>query len=462
MHLDIVILAAGKGTRMRSAQAKVLHPIGGKPLLRHVIETAEVLKPREVCVVVGHQGEEVKKSFASSQVTWVNQQEQLGTGQAVGQGFAGLRGDGVVLVLYGDVPLVGADTLQRAAQAAEKGQVGLVTAVFDDPAELGRIVRNEAGDVVRIVEFKDADESSRAIQEINSGILAVPAAKLKDWLGRLATDNAQGELYLTDIVGFAVEDGVSVKTIEAQPFEVIGINNRVQLAEVERIYQRQQAMQLMLAGVTLADPARVDIRGEVDADEDCSIDINVVLVGKVKLGAGVALGAGVVIIDSEIGAGTVVHPHTVIEGALVAPNCSLGPFARIRPQSVLGEGVKIGNFVETKKSSLGAGTKASHLAYLGDATFGENCNVGAGSITANYDGVNKFATKGGDNVFVGTNVTMVAPLELKDRAFLAAGSTVTGNVGANDLAVGRGKQRNIPNWQRPDQHLLNQQHETDE
>ncbi|MEQ9452922.1 MAG: bifunctional UDP-N-acetylglucosamine diphosphorylase/glucosamine-1-phosphate N-acetyltransferase GlmU [Pseudomonadales bacterium] len=451
MFLDVVILAAGKGTRMRSARAKVLHTIGGKPMLQHVLDTARQLAPRQICPVIGHQGDEVRDAIDDSTLTWVEQAQQLGTGHAVREAMAHVADDGVVLVLYGDVPLIGQSTLKTAVSAATSGDVGLVTAVFADPAELGRIVRNARGDVTRIVEFKDADESTRQINEINSGIVAVPAADLNRWLNQLDTDNAQGELYLTDIIEMAENDGKKVTSIAAQPHEVIGVNDRVQLAEVERLYQAQQTETLMRAGTTMQDPSRVDIRGEITVGEDCLFDVNVVLEGKVVLGDRVQLGPGVVIKDSVIGDGTVVHAYTTIDGATVAAECSLGPFARIRPLTVLDEGVRIGNFVETKKSHLGAGSKANHLAYLGDATLGRDCNVGAGAITANYDGVNKYETHAGDNVFVGTNVTMVAPLNLQDWAFLAAGSTVTNDVGENDLAVARGKQRVIRKWTRPDQ-----------
>ena len=448
--LDIVILAAGKGTRMRSSLAKVLHPVGGKPLLGHVIDTASAIGPRSINVVIGHQGADVQAAFADRQINWVEQAEQLGTGHAVGEANKTLNGDGVVLVLYGDVPLVTEATMRAAAEAAIAGHVGLVTSEFSDAAELGRIVR-EGGTIKSIVEYKDADESQRAITEINSGIMAIPADELSRWLKEIKPNNAQAELYLTDVIAMAVAEDKDVIGISAEETEVIGINDRTQLAEVERLYQARATQGLMLTGVSMADPSRVEIRGDVTAGEDCFIDINVVLAGKVSLGKNVTIGPGCVVQNSIIGDNTVLHPHTLVDGAKVAANCALGPFARIRPETVLGDGVKIGNFVETKKSTLGAGTKASHLAYLGDATLGENCNVGAGAITANYDGVNKFETRAGDNVFVGTNVTMVAPLQLEDWAFLAAGSTVIKNVGNNELAVGRGKQRNIPDWKRPDQ-----------
>lgn len=451
MNLDVVILAAGKGTRMRSQQAKVLHRLAGRPLLQHVVDTANELKPDHIAIVVGHQAAEVQAAIGEQPV-WVLQQEQLGTGHAVKLALTQLSGEGTVLVLYGDVPLVCSETLQRSVAAADAGKVGLVTAHFADPAELGRIVRDEQNRIVRIVEFKDADQRERGIDEINSGIVAVPATHLKNWLGQLQTDNAQAEYYLTDIIAMAVADGVEVEGIVAgRAEEVTGVNDRSQLAALERIYQRRQAARLMDEGVSIADPERLDIRGHVQAGQDCFLDINVILEGDVILGTGVHIGAGVVIADSQLGDGVRVYPHTVIDGAVIANNCSLGPFARIRPGTRLEDGVKIGNFVETKKAHLGAGSKASHLTYLGDATLGAGCNIGAGTVTCNYDGVNKHTTVIGDGVFVGTNTTLVAPIEIEDNAFIAAGSTVTTKVATGELAVGRAKQRNIKGWVRPDQ-----------
>ncbi len=453
MTLDVVILAAGKGTRMCSKHAKVLHTLAGRSLIQHVVNTTHTLQPSRLAVVVGHQAEEVKSHLGDGPV-WVHQTEQLGTGHAVKLAMQALPSgaDEVVLILYGDVPLASQATLSRAVDAAQAGCVGLVTAEFDDPAELGRIVRDTNGRIQRIVEYKDATPEERNLHEINSGILAVPGSRLREWLERIEPHNAQGEYYLTDIIEFAVADGVAVEGVVAEtPAEVTGVNDRAQLAELERIYQNREARRLMAAGVSIADPERIDIRGVVSAGQDCFLDVNVVLEGTVELGEGVRIGPGSVIIDSSLGAGTQVHPHTVVEGATVAANCSLGPFARIRPGTQLDDGVKIGNFVETKKSHLGAGSKASHLAYLGDATIGVNVNVGAGTVTCNYDGVDKHATVIGDGVFVGTNSTLVAPLEIADGAFVAAGSTVTVKVESRDLAVGRAKQRNIKGWTRPDQ-----------
>ncbi|NOX51229.1 MAG: UDP-N-acetylglucosamine diphosphorylase/glucosamine-1-phosphate N-acetyltransferase [Gammaproteobacteria bacterium] len=450
MILDVIILAAGKGTRMRSSKAKVLHELAGRSLISHVICTAQQLQPREVAVVVGHQANEVQASVPGEH-SWILQRQQLGTGHAVAQAMAGLAGDGVVLVLYGDVPLINIQTLVDCCSAADAGQVGLVTAEFEAPGQLGRIVRDDRGRIQKIVEYKDANDEQRAICEINSGILAAPASKLMNWLAAIKPNNAQGEYYLTDIIAMAVADGVEVAGITAlNPVDVTGVNDRAQLAGLEREFQRRQANRLMLDGVTIADPDRIDIRGEVSIGEDSFLDINVVLEGQVELGRGVRVGPGAVIINSHIGDRTQVHAHTVIEGAQVAEDCSLGPFARIRAGSELAEGVKIGNFVETKKAKLGPGTKAGHLAYLGDAQLGADCNIGAGTITCNYDGVNKHITTIGNNVFVGSNSTLIAPVTLEDNAFTAAGSTITSKVSDGDLAVGRAKQRNIAGWVRPD------------
>ena len=392
-----------------------------------------------------------------SSVITVNQAEQNGTGHAVSVGLKGLHQAGsetagFVLVLYGDVPLVNLTTLQQAVASARQGHVGLVTADFKDPAQLGRIVRNGDGQIQRIVEYKDADDETRAITEINSGIMALPTERLAGWLDKVTPANNQGEYYLTDVIEMAVREGIIVDGIlAANTAEVMGVNDRAQLAELERIYQYQQAQRLMAAGVTIADPARVDIRGDVEAGPDTFIDINVVLSGTVRLGSGVRIGPGAVIEDADIGDNSTVNAHTVVEGAQLKSSVSVGPFARIRPGSVLEDGVKVGNFVETKKAHLGKDSKASHLAYLGDATIGADCNIGAGAITCNYDGIAKHKTQIGDGVFVGTNATMVAPLEIGDGGFVAAGSTVTTQVEPGDLAVGRAKQRNIKGWVRPDQ-----------
>ncbi|MEM7218372.1 MAG: bifunctional UDP-N-acetylglucosamine diphosphorylase/glucosamine-1-phosphate N-acetyltransferase GlmU [Pseudomonadota bacterium] len=448
--LEVVVLAAGKGTRMRSALPKVLHDLAGRTMLGHVLHTAAALQPQAVHVVVGHGADVVRERFGDTNVNWVVQEQQLGTGHAVAQALPAVAEAAHVLVLYGDVPLTPVTLLQQCFAAAQAGPA-LITARMPDPAQLGRIVRSAAGDVERIVEYKDASDAERAIDEINSGILCASADFLRDHLNRLDSDNAQGEYYLTDVIGSAVADGLPVTAVVAEePLDVAGVNDRVQLAELEREYQARAAVELMRGGATLRDPARIDVRGTVRTGSDCLIDINAVFEGDVVLGNDVTIGPNCVLVDAEIGSGTVVHANTVVEGAHIGERCSIGPFARIRPGSEFAEGVKVGNFVETKKSRLAAGAKANHLAYLGDATIGESVNIGAGTITCNYDGINKHRTEIGDDVFVGTNATLVAPLSLGDGAFVAAGSTVTTRVGDGSLAVGRARQRNIDGWTRPD------------
>ena len=450
--LEVVVLAAGAGKRMRSALPKVLHTLAGRTLLDHVLERVGLLAPEKIHVVIGHGAEAVRQSAGETPgISFVEQTEQKGTAHAVSQALPQVDDDATVLVTFGDVPLVSSDILRECAAAAEGGALALVTAEFEDPAELGRIVRDKSGAIRAIVEYRDATSDQRAIREINSGILALNGGLMKSLIDEIEPHNAQAEYYLTDLIALAVTRNLPVTgLVSKDPPEVSGINDRAQLAQAERIYQGRLADELMSGGVTIADPARIDIRGAVEAGEDCFIDINVVLVGEVRLGSGVRIGPGAVIKDSELGDGVTVEAHTVVEGARVADNCSLGPFARIRPGTELGEGVKIGNFVETKKARLGRGTKASHLTYLGDATLGEDCNVGAGTVTCNYDGIDKHPTTIGDKVFVGTNSTLVAPLNIGSDAFIAAGSTVTSPVADGDLAVGRGKQRNISGWTRPD------------
>lgn len=452
MQINVIILAAGKGTRMRSNRAKVLHSIGGLSMISHVLNASLNLQPSSVGVVLGHQADAIEQHIGDSdpRVIRVDQLEQKGTGHAVQVAITALPDSAVTLVVYGDVPLIQQQTLEAAIAAAKNGSVGLVTSVFADPAQLGRIVRDADGRIQRIVEFKDATLEEQQICEINSGILAAPSNLLKGWLDQIRPNNQQGEYYLTDIIAMAVADGVVVDGIAATtPVEVIGVNDRVQLAELERAFQHRQVHALLLDGVSFADPDRVDIRGSLSAGQDCFVDVNVVFEGEVKLGDNVYIGPNSVIIDSVLGDDVQVKPNTVVEGALVAARCELGPFARIRPGTELGTGVKIGNFVEVKKSKLASGVKAGHLAYLGDAIIGADSNIGAGAVTCNYDGTNKHATIIGDNVFVGTNSTLVAPLDIGDEAFIAAGSTITKTVENSNLAVGRGKQRNISGWKSP-------------
>ncbi len=452
--LEVVVLAAGQGKRMRSALPKVLHEVGGKALLAHVLNTVEALAPARVHVVVGHQGERVQEALAplvSKNLSWVVQEQQLGTGHAMLCALPAVDDSSTVLMVYGDVPLVSSDTLIRARAAADEGALALVTADFADPAELGRILRDEQGNVQAIVEYADASTAERAITEINSGIMALNAGVMKRLLAEVEPRNVQGEYYVTDIVALAERHNIAVVGIEARAAEeVAGVNDRGQLAELERVYQRRLAQRLMDDGVSLADPERFDARGEVSAGVDCFIDVNVVLEGQVTLGSNVSIGAGCVIKDAELGDNVRVEPHTVIDGATVAAGCQLGPFARIGPGTELAENVKIGNFVEIKKTYVGTGSKASHLTYLGDATLGEGCNVGAGTVTCNYDGISKHPTRIGDGVFVGTNSTLVAPLTIENDAYVAAGSTITTTVGPAELGVGRGRQRNIKGWTRPD------------
>ena len=451
MSTDVILLAAGQGTRMRSKRAKVLHELGGKAMLNHVLEAAQHVQPRHCVVIVGHQQAEVQGALSDqSRVKWVTQAEQLGTGHAVKLGQAELPQDGVTLVLYGDVPLVNPKTLVTCVSAAEAGHLALVTAHLEDPAELGRIIRDGSGAVTQIVEHRDATEQQKEIQEINSGIMAIPQSRAGTWLQALTTDNQQGEYLLTDLIAMAVAEGTSVRAISADSVdEVAGVNDRSQLAALERVFQRQQAEQLMQAGVTIADPSRLDIRGKVDASEDVFIDVGVIFEGDVTLGAGVQIGSYATIKDSVLADGVVVHSHTVVDGAIVGAGANLGPFARIRPGSEFADGVKVGNFVETKKARLGSNSKASHLAYLGDAEIGAETNIGAGTVTCNYDGINKHRTTIGDAAFVGTNSTLVAPLEIGDGAFVAAGSTVTTDIPNEQLAVGRARQRNIIGWTPP-------------
>ena len=449
MALEVVVLAAGAGTRMRSRTPKVLHPLAGRPLLAHVLEAAFHLEPDRCHVVVGDQASEVKAYFRDeSRISWVLQEPRLGSGHAVAQALPTVDDDATVLVLLGDVPLVRAETLTQCVAAAGEG-VALVTIDLPDPSGFGRILRRD-GRIVGIVEDADATAEQRAITEINTGILAAPRAVLDALLRTLDRDNKQGEYYLTDVVGKAEVDGIPVAGIDGRVAEeVMGVNDRAQLAQLERYYQRGLANELMGHGVAVMDPARLDIRGRLKAGRDCVIDVDVVFEGDVILGEGVEVGPGCFIRDSVLGDAVEVQPMSYIDGAVIASGCRIGPYARLRPGTELAESVHIGNFVETKKASLGAGAKANHLAYLGDASVGAGTNVGAGAITCNYDGVDKHRTEIGENVFIGTNSTLVAPLTIDDEAYVGAGSTITKTVGPEDLAIGRGRQRNIQGWTPP-------------
>lgn len=448
--LEVVILAAGQGTRMRSALPKVLHPLAGRPLVDHVIETAHALGPRAVHAVVGHGADQVRSGLAARDVHWVLQREQLGTGHAVAQALPAVADDSTVLVLYGDVPLVESETLAALLRTSASGELGLLTVELDDPTGYGRIVRDGNGAVMSIVEQKDATAEQLAIREVNTGILAAPAAALKRWLPQLSADNAQGEYYLTDIVGLAVAEGLPVVARQpATDWEVQGVNNRLQLADLERHYQRRVARRLMTEGATLADPGRIDVRGSLRTGRDVFIDINCIFEGEVVLGDNVVVGAQCVIRNARVAAGTVIEPMSLIDTATVGERAQVGPFARLRPGTELAAGAKVGNFVETKKALIGPGSKVNHLTYLGDCTVGRDANIGAGTITCNYDGVNKHRTDIGDGAFIGSNASLVAPVRIGAGATVGAGSTITGDVPPSELAVGRGKQRNIADWQRP-------------
>lgn len=449
MSLDIVILAAGQGTRMRSALPKVLHPVAGKSMLGHVIDTARKLNPKGIHVVIGHGAELVRERLAADDLNFVLQAQQLGTGHAVAQALPALTAERV-LILYGDVPLIETETLERLLQQVSDQQLGLLTVNLQDPTGYGRIVRDAHGVVKAIVEHKDASEEQRQIREGNTGILAVPGKRLGEWLGRLSNSNAQGEYYLTDVIAMAVADGLVVATEQAQDeMEVLGANDRIQLSQLERHYQYRAARRLMTQGVTLIDPARFDLRGEVTVGRDVSIDVNVILEGRVVIEDGVQIGPNCVIKDSVLRAGAIVKANSHLEGAEMGEGADCGPFARLRPGSVLKAKAHVGNFVELKNAVMGEGAKAGHLSYLGDAEIGARTNIGAGTITCNYDGANKSKTVMGEDVFIGSNSALVAPVTLGDRATTGAGSVVTTDVPADTLAVGRAKQRNIEGWKRP-------------
>lgn len=450
MTLSVVVLAAGKGTRMRSALPKVLHPIAHKPMVQHVIDTAQQLQPSAVHVIYGHGGDVLQQSLKGQAVNFVEQAEQLGTGHAVQQVIPHLGSNEKVLILYGDVPLTRLSTLKKLLAAAESTDLALLTVTLPDPTGYGRIVRDQHGAVNSIVEQKDAKPAELVIGEVNTGMMVVHSASLKRWLAQLQNNNVQGEYYLTDIVAMAAAEGVKIATSQpAEVSEVEGANNRIQLAALERAYQLRQAEQLMINGATLMDPARVDVRGQVSVGSDVVIDANVIFEGNVELADGVVIESNCVLRDCKIGATSRVKSHSVIEGAELAAGCSVGPFARLRPGSVLEQGATIGNFVEIKNTRMGPGAKASHLSYLGDAEVGAEANIGAGTITCNYDGANKHLTQIGAGAFIGSNSSLVAPVSIGDNATIGAGSTITKTVAAGELAVARGKQISIPGWQRP-------------
>ena len=449
MSLHVVILAAGKGTRMRSSLPKVLHPVAGRPMVCHVIATARQLEAAAIHLVYGHGGDLLQQRLPQAGVEWVLQAEQLGTGHAVAQAMPGIPDEARVLVLYGDTPLITVDTLQRLLAVQPQGGIGLLTVQLDNPTGYGRIVR-EAGKVVGIVEQKDANAEQLAIREVNTGVMVVPAGALRQWLSGLTCQNAQGEYYLTDVIAAAHRSGARIETASpAEAQETEGANNRLQLAALERFYQKREAERLMLEGVTLLDPARFDLRGTLVCGEDVIIDANVIIEGNVKLGHRVQIGAGCVLKECEIADESIISPYTVIESSKLARATTVGPFARLRPGSELGEEAHVGNFVEIKNARLGFGSKAGHLSYLGDSEIGADVNIGAGTITCNYDGANKHKTIIEDNVFVGSDTQLVAPVMVRKGATIGAGTTVTREVGENELVITRVPQRHIPNWQRP-------------
>lgn len=447
--MNVVILAAGKGKRMHSNLPKVLHPLAGRPLLGHVLDTARSLSPESLCVVVGHGGEVVRQAVAAPDVQFGEQSPQLGTGHAVQQALPYLGQGSHTLVLYGDVPLVQASTLKRLLAAAQDG-LAVLTVALDNPQGYGRILRNPAGQVTAIVEEKDANDAQRAIQEVNTGIMAIPTAHLADWLGALSNNNAQGEYYLTDLIGLAVAQGVPVRTAHPEgPWEVLGVNSKTQLAELERILQGRIAAQLLEAGVRLTDPARLDVRGELVCGRDVAIDVGCVFEGRVVLEEAVEVGPYCVLKNVTVAAGARIAAFSHLDSAQVGPDAVVGPYARLRPGTTLAAGAHVGNFVELKNTTLGAGSKANHLAYVGDATVGARVNIGAGTITCNYDGVNKFRTVIEDDAFIGSDTQLVAPVTVGRGATLGAGTTLTKDAPPDTLTISRAKQLAVPGWQRP-------------
>ncbi|CAG9406031.1 bifunctional UDP-N-acetylglucosamine diphosphorylase/glucosamine-1-phosphate N-acetyltransferase GlmU [Providencia alcalifaciens] len=446
---SVVILAAGKGTRMYSDLPKVLHLLAGKPMVQHVIDTAKSIGASDIHLVYGHGGDLLKEKLGEQNLNWVLQAEQLGTGHAMQQAAPHFQDDEDIVMLYGDVPLIAKDTLQRLVEAKPEGGIGLLTVILDNPAGYGRIIR-ENGEVVGIIEQKDANEEQRKIQEINTGIMVASGKDFKRWLSQLNNNNAQGEYYITDIIALAHKEGNKIATVNPSHLsEMEGVNNRLQLAALERIYQKEQAEKLLLAGVMLIDPARFDIRGTLTHGRDVVIDTNVIIEGNVTLGNNVQIQTGCVLKNCVIGDNSIISPYSVIENSELSTECTVGPFARLRPGAKLAAKSHVGNFVEMKNASLGLGSKAGHLSYLGDAQIGSNVNIGAGTITCNYDGVNKFKTVIGDDVFVGSDTQLVAPVSVANGATIGAGTTVTRDINEGELVVSRVKQTHIKNWQRP-------------
>jgi bifunctional UDP-N-acetylglucosamine pyrophosphorylase/glucosamine-1-phosphate N-acetyltransferase len=451
MNLTTIILAAGKGTRMRSELPKVLHKIAGKPLLRHVYDMSYTLENNRILIVYGHGAERVLDTLEDIDAGWFEQKQQLGTGHAVQQVIDQIKEGDITLILYGDVPLLKRSTVQQMLTNVSEKSLALLTVMLDNPKGYGRIVRSEYGSVTKIVEEKDATESEKQIREVNTGIMAMQGAQLKRWLSQLKNHNAQGEYYLTDIIEMAVAEQISIVTSHPETEdEVLGVNDRSQLSHLERVYQNEQAKALMAAGVTLYDPARFDLRGTVDAlGQDIEIDVNVILEGKIRIGNNVKIGANCQINDSIIEDNVEILPNCVIENAVIGQGSRVGPFARLRPETVLAGHVHIGNFVEIKKSTVAEGSKINHLSYIGDSTVGSKVNIGAGTITCNYDGVNKFRTVIGDGAFIGSDTQLVAPVTIGNYATIGAGSTITKDSPENQLTLSRAKQVSVPGWQRP-------------
>ena len=449
MSLNVVILAAGQGKRMHSQRPKVLHTLAGRPLIAHVIAAARGLGADHICVVYGHGGEQVREALSGQDLILVRQAPQLGTGHAVQQALPHLSQAPLTLVLYGDVPLIRADTLQRLAAAAQGG-IALLTMELDEPRGYGRIVRDAERRIIGIVEEKDATAEQRGLREVNTGVMALPTARLADWLARLTNENAQGEYYLTDVVKLALQDGAAVHALPVtDPWEALGVNSRGQLAQLERAYQRGYANKLLEQGVALADPDRLDVRGVLACGNDVRIDVNCIFEGEVNLADGVEVGANCVLKNVSVASAARIEPFTYMEDASIGQRCRIGPYARIRPGTRLAEDVHIGNFVEVKASDIAAGSKANHLAYIGDSTIGRNVNVGAGTITCNYDGAHKHRTIIEDDVFIGSDTQLVAPVTVRRGATIGAGSTITREVPAGELALSRVKQKTIPGWKRP-------------
>ncbi|HHW7506684.1 TPA: bifunctional UDP-N-acetylglucosamine diphosphorylase/glucosamine-1-phosphate N-acetyltransferase GlmU [Mannheimia haemolytica] len=448
-QLSVVILAAGKGTRMYSDLPKVLHPVAGKPMVKHVIDTAKQLDAQQIHLIYGHGADLLKARLSEEPVNWVFQAEQLGTGHAMQQAAPFFADDENIVMLYGDAPLITKATLERLIAAKPENGIALLTVELENPTGYGRIIR-ENGSVVAIVEQKDANEAQLKVKEVNTGVMVASGASFKKWLKNLNNNNAQGEYYITDVIAMANQEGFKVQAVQATEFmEVEGANNRLQLAALERFYQKREAEKLLLAGVTIIDPSRFDLRGTVTHGKDVQIDVNVILEGEIKLGNNVKIGAGCVLKNCEIGDNVEIKPYSVIEDSIVGAKSAIGPFSRLRPGAELAEETHIGNFVEIKKATIGKGSKVNHLTYVGDAEIGKECNIGAGVITCNYDGANKFKTIIGDNVFVGSDSQLIAPVTIASGSTIGAGATVTKDVAENELVISRVPQRHIQGWQRP-------------